>query len=364
MYSSERLVLEIVVGAVEAGAVAANHAEVEGPVLAAGRLIGVGVHDRLTGDRVDVRASIIVDAAGPATHGVAGRLLGRRPARSSRHSIALNVVVPGLSHTVAFSVASRSATSTSNRKLFVVPWRGRTMIGTGHYPFDGDPERFEPHEADVERFLRDVNAAWAGRPLTSGDVLLLHAGLGPDVAHHGRQPALLQRHRVIDHATDGAPSLVSAVSAKYTTGRLAAEEVVNLVFRKLGRAPPPCRTAATALPGAPDVAVAELVASAVQRFGGELEPTAIKHLVRSHGSRFERVLAYRHTMNDWKEYVPGSTTMLRAAFAHAVAEEMAVRPQDLVCRRTEIHATGSGGHAALRYAEQVLYPDPTCARKG
>ncbi len=208
----------------------------------------------------------------------------------------------------------------------------------------------------MERFLHDVNAAWPGRPLRSEDVLLLHAGLIPDVAHAGREPAFLQRHRVIDHAGDGAPSLPSAVSAKYTTGRLAAEEVVNLVFRKLGRTAPPCQTAKKVLAGAPSVTVAELTASAVQRFGGALERTALEHLVRSYGGRYERVLAYRLTMQDWKERVAGSSTVLRAQFAYAADEEMAVRPADLVCRRTELHSTGTASEAAFEYAEQVLHP--------
>jgi len=142
MYSSERLVLEVVLSAVEAGAVAVNHVEVERPVVAGRRLIGAGVRDRLSGDRFDVGASIIVSAAGPATYGTAERLLGRQPTGSSRHSVALNIMVPGLGHTVAFSIAPRAAVSMSSRKLFVVPWRGRTMIGTAHYPFDGDPADF------------------------------------------------------------------------------------------------------------------------------------------------------------------------------------------------------------------------------
>jgi glycerol-3-phosphate dehydrogenase len=66
----------------------------------------------------------------------------------------------------------------------------------------------------------------------------------------GDARALWSRSLVADHAREGAPGLVSALGAKYTTARAVAERAVDAVFRSLGRTPPPCRTAVTPLPGA------------------------------------------------------------------------------------------------------------------
>jgi glycerol-3-phosphate dehydrogenase len=354
MYNAERLVLEIVLSAVEAGCVAVNHIEVDGPLLSRGNLIGVELRDCLNGGRTEVRASVIVNTTGPSTSSLAQKLVGKPPTGTVRLSVALNLVVPALGHTVAFSIREATHAGRRGRKLFVVPWRGRSMIGTAHYPFSEEPAHFTPRETEVERFLSEVNAAWPGRPLTRADVLLVHAGLVPDVAGSGEEPAFLERHQVIDHAVDGTPSLISAVSGKFTTGRLAAEEVVDLVFRKLGRRSPPCSTAQRALPGAPDISIAELTALAARRVNGELTPAVIDHLVRTYGARHERVLAYRQAMSDWNQPVPDSEIDIRAQFALGVEEEMAVTPGDLVYRRTEHHAIGHPESAALTYADQVL----------
>ena len=61
---------------------------------------------------------------------------------------------------------------------------------------------------------------------------------------------LLRHSKVLDHASDGLTNLISIVGVKYTTARAVAEQVIDLVLRKLGRLPAACRTAETRLPTA------------------------------------------------------------------------------------------------------------------
>jgi glycerol-3-phosphate dehydrogenase len=97
----------------------------------------------------------------------------------------------------------------------------------------------------AEAFLAEAQAAfpWAG--LLRERLVLVHDGLVP-----GDARALWSHSQVIDHAIEGAPGLVSALGAKYTTARAVAERAVNAVFRRLERTPPPSRSARTPLPGA------------------------------------------------------------------------------------------------------------------
>jgi len=60
-----RLVWEFIRTAAGAGAQAANYCEVEDFVRRGNRVVGVAVRDRLTGDRFEVRARVVVNATGP-----------------------------------------------------------------------------------------------------------------------------------------------------------------------------------------------------------------------------------------------------------------------------------------------------------
>jgi glycerol-3-phosphate dehydrogenase len=137
------------------------------------------------------------------------------------------------------------------RFLFVVPWNGRTLVGTDYAP---------PAQAGrPQAFLHTARRAfpWAG--LSADQVELVHRGLVP--GRDGR--ALWSRHRLVDHAaTDGTFGLLSVVSVKLTTARGVAEAVVDRVLARLERRGAACRTAHTPLrQGGPETGDAEARAS-------------------------------------------------------------------------------------------------------
>jgi glycerol-3-phosphate dehydrogenase len=229
--STERLTLGFVHAAADAGALAANHAEVASLLRTGDRVSGVAVRDTLGGGTVEVRARMVVNAAGPWADDVLARGgLGRAPAPLLR---ARNVVLRR-PPAVPFAVGARS----EGRFLFVVPWQGSTIVGTSYEPAEAPP-------SDPMAFLDEACRAfpWAG--IGREDATLVHEGLVP-----GRVGAsgLSTRPRLHDHeAEDGVPGLVSLQGVKYTTARAVAERAVDLVMRRLGRPGPPCRTAVTPL---------------------------------------------------------------------------------------------------------------------
>ncbi len=367
MYNSERLVLEVLQAASEAGAVLANYVEVESGSRSNGSNWLAQARDRIDGQSIQIRARLIVNAAGPATPTVAERLTGRRAAATTDYSVALNVMVESLGHPVAFAMPGQTdhAESTSKsgaRQLFVVPWRGRSAIGTGHFPYGGDCARFELDERYVSEFLGEINAAWPGDPFRREDLILVHAGLLPVIPGAiGSEVRLLKRHRIIDHAADGVPNLISAISVKYTTARLVGEAVVGHVCRKLGKRAPGM-TAMTHLPGGPMVPMQELLAQAHQRHGGLLGTDALEHLVRTYGARYERILGYRDSTPDWDQRISSSSPVIKAQMMHAVREEMAMKPEDIVCRRTELSARGGALSSNLDLASEVLSSERTAKK--
>ncbi|HEX5436704.1 MAG TPA: FAD-dependent oxidoreductase [Gemmatimonadaceae bacterium] len=361
MYSPERLVTALVCDAADRGAVCANYVEVTGPLLHGQRVARIVARDRLGGGRLNIRARLIINAAGSASAALAARLLGRPMNASPRYAAALNVMIPHQGHSAAFALRqttrsrAQPAREGGTGDLFVVPWRDRTIIGTGYYTFRGDPTAFSLEEQQVVRFLEQVNRVWPGRPLTRDALTLVHGGLLP-VSPHAENGSihLERRQRILDHAAEGVPEMLTAVSVRFTTAHRLAERLVDLAARRLGRGANAGRAAHTRLPGAPDVPTEELLAQARARFGVLAEPEVLHHLVRSYGTRYERVLKYRAHMDDWNVRVVPEAPVIRAQLAYGAGEEMAQQPEDLLRRRTEIASRGLESPAARRTAEAIL----------
>jgi glycerol-3-phosphate dehydrogenase len=216
--SSERLVLAFVQSAAAEGASVANYVAVTALLRdPAGRVTGAACTDALGGERVTVRARVTVNAAGPgidALLAAAGIPTLRVPLLRAFNLVLRRRIVADV------AVAGRGA----GRFLFLVPWRERTIVGTGY-------EAPSAPAGGARAFLAEAARAfpWAG--LAEADVALVHEGLVP-----GRDAgALWSAHRVRDHARDGAPGLVSALGVKYTGGRAIAEDAVDAALRVLGR---------------------------------------------------------------------------------------------------------------------------------
>lgn len=285
--SSERLLLAFLHAASDAGAALANAVEVTELTRDGARVSGVRATDHASGAEITIRSRIVLNAAGP---GVTGLL---RRAGLERLRIPL---LRAWNFVLKRPVVSRVAVGakSGDRHLFLVPWRDRAIVGTDYEPAEspGDPQR-------QQRFLDDVREAfpWAG--ITAEDVAFVHAGVVPG---EGGADGLWSHSLVVDHdAEDGLPGLVSVVGAKYTTARSVAQKAVELVFRRLGRAAPPCRTAETSLPKA--------------------------HLLAG---------------------------PLEQQVREAVREEMALSLADVVLRRTELGAAGSPPQAEVDTVEAVM----------
>lgn len=231
--SSERLVVGLLQAAAAAGASLANHAEVTGLLRCRERVSGVRVRDRLDGRDFEVRARLVLNAAGPWVDGLldlAGIARRRVPLLRS-YNLVLRRPAP-----VGHAVGARSL----GRFLFLVPWGERSMVGTGYEPADAP----EP-EAGIRRFFEDAGRAFPWAELRHEDVGLVHVGLVPG---SGGAEGLWTRSFVVDHAEEhGVPGLLSIYGAKYTTARAVAEKAVDRAFARLGRRVPRCRTAETPL---------------------------------------------------------------------------------------------------------------------
>jgi glycerol-3-phosphate dehydrogenase len=253
----DRLTLSFAKGAAAHGAALANYVEAMSALKTGERTIRVHARDTLSGEAFDIRSRMVVNAAGPW----AATLFDQSAAPRWPLLKAMNLVTSRPARKAALIGATRAG-----RGLVLLPWRGRTLVGTGESADLRQPDDQEARRGEVDAFLTEVNETFPALGLKPEEVTLVHRGIVPAAAANGAI-SLLAHSRVIDHAEDGrTPELISIVGVKYTTARAVAERAVDLLLRKLGRAPVECRTASTLLPesGLDDRAPADPIAHAVR----------------------------------------------------------------------------------------------------
>jgi glycerol-3-phosphate dehydrogenase len=341
MEDADRVLLECVLGAAEAGADVANYVATEALVGAADRVEGVRATDALEGGEFEIRAAVTVNACGPWS----GELLRGAPVDLSRaHRLGLtkgmNLVTRKLFDDHAVGVVSRrlsdAVVGRSRRLYFITPWYDCSVIGTAHLAYRGDPDRCEFTEAEVEAFLQEVNDACPGARLSLDDVRYCYGGLTPAEGEHGGEVKRAHRGVVIDHQrTDRMAGLVTVVGVKYTTARRVAEDAVDLVFRKLGRTPPPCTAKRVPMPGAQgfDPLVAEQQTTPAKN--PALDSDGME-LLKRYGRAAARVLALGETTGPDQS----GREIFRCCCRYSVREEMAVTLKDLIYLRTTLAARG------------------------
>jgi glycerol-3-phosphate dehydrogenase len=367
MLSPERLTLSLVKAAAQAGADVCNYVEVRGFLSQQGRVTGARILDVLSGERFEIVASVVVNCGGPWVNALLSQLNGYH-FRQVRFSKAMNILVrrqwvPRYAVGLYSKHPFRDKDALFNRGsrlLFITPWQGCSLIGTTHELYNGDPNFFAIPAADVNRFVDEINQAYPSACLRREDVSYVFAGLLPaDGGSRADQNVNLQKHfQIFDHArAGGVEGIISVVGVKFTTARDVAEKVVNLVFKKLGKLPPKCKTASTPVFGGRIERVDEFMRSESDRNNRHVTPDVLRHLVLNYGSAYENVL--HHIRKDARlgESLAPPKPVIKAEVLHGVREEMGMKLADIVMRRTELGLLGDPGDKALKTCAELMAPE-------
>ena len=226
-----RLTLANVLDAARHGAVVLNHAVLTGGGAAppADGVRVLRVEDALTGERVEARAQLVVNATGPWSDAVRQLLEPDAPARRDQvqGSKGAHIAVP------RDRVGNRDAIvmihPRDGRVMFALPAGIHTIVGTTDTFTGASPDEIRASEADVAYLLDAANAYFPDARLAREDVVAAWAGIRPLMPTSGSSVAASREHLV----TRGART-VSITGGKLTTYRVMARQVVNVARAMLG----------------------------------------------------------------------------------------------------------------------------------
>jgi glycerol-3-phosphate dehydrogenase len=350
----ERLVVENALDAARAGGLVLTYARASGFLRGEdGSVIGAVVADELSGREAHARARLTVNATGPwldlTTAGI-------RPARRPllRLTKGVHIVTPSASRDAHVLFAERDG-----RLFFVIPWLGYSLVGTTDTDYRGDPSEAAPTAEDVEYLVDEASRAFPSGKFS--EIHYAYAGVRALVRiEHVREGKVSRKHAVHDHARrEGVPGIVSVVGGKVTGYRAIAEEVGDLVARKLGLGRHSDST--TELHPLPGGRLADLDSYVegelwprCERLGLDHDQAA--HLGSVYGSMAPEVLERIERDPTLAARVcPDEPTVL-AQLHHAVDSEWAVSLGDVLLRRTPLGLRACQALDCLDTAADQLAP--------
>jgi glycerol-3-phosphate dehydrogenase len=375
MHNPPRLVLAFAMAADQCGASVANYVEAEHLLLRDRRVHGVAARDRLTGDRFEIRARVVLNAAGPWAEGLLNGVSKAALAAPGTYSRDACFVInrrPTGPWALALPGATRDADALlarGARHLFMVPWRDKTLVGVWHSVVPRDPDTVGLSRAELRSYIDEINASHPGFNLRESEVERVDFGLVPfgDAADQsGSKISFGKQSRLIDHRlADGISGLVTSVSVRYTVARLDAANAVACAMRQIQRRAEDrfnaaavaasvenperaarYRSAFEPLPGGEFDDFERLLAHARRNRPLWLPPSSVDSLVANFGTHMHRVIAMADVDPALRRCVSGSHVSL-AEVAYVVRDEMVRSMTDVVFRRTELGTGGHPGEAAL-----------------
>ena len=331
----DRLTLAFAAAAQLAGAELAPHVGVTEALREGGRIAGLRVRDALNGDEAELRAAVVVNAAGADAGALMAAFGVNRPAPQVD---TLTLVTSKHASDIALAAPGRHG-----RLVTLLPWHGRAAIaaiGT----------------TTVDALVADANHAFPALALREADVTrVLHgavpAGSATWIGDNVAAP------EVIDHASDGAPGAITVLGAHVTGARGAARRVRSIVGTMLGRRVEIRRDAPAALPGAGIADHEALAIETGRAVGLDLPLPLIRHLITRYAEHAADIVRLMAADDRLERQLHPARPHVAAEVIYVIRQEMALTLADVVIRRMGLGALDHPGPDVLQAAAALAAPE-------
>jgi glycerol-3-phosphate dehydrogenase len=337
-----RLVLELIAGAMAAGAACVNYCQLTGLIESGGQVCGATVQDRLQNKSTQILARQIVYTTGQWT---AASASGRDWCRLTK---GIHLVMPAALNDEALLLTAQS----DGRVFFMIPWYGMTLIGTTDTDYKGDIEHVVVEKKDVTYLLAEANhymkIAWI-----EADIVGSYAGVRVMKRSDKASPSAVSRDWELKTASNGVHY---SIGGKITSAREDAASIVNTVCAQLG-IDTPCATKNRPFPWAPEIDFDQwsvAVNAQANQLGISQEST--KWLIRRHGKRVKQVLINIEADPRLAERIVPNLSFIYADLLFCAHDEMVIHLDDLLRRRMPLLILAKLSEIPLRRLAETVAP--------
>ncbi len=338
-----RLVMNIARTAAAYGAYVASRTRVTGFLREGERVVGAKIRDLENDLDYEVRARVVINAAGVWTDEIQD-MVGGRGALHVKASKGIHLVVP------RDRIRSECGfiTKTEKSVLFVIPWGSHWIIGTTDTPWDLDRAHPAASRADIDYVLGHVNILLKD-PLDHEDVVGVYAGLRPLLKGETEPTSKISREHTV---VAPVPGLVMIAGGKLTTYRVMAKDAVDVAATSLEGGVRESITDRVPLLGAHGFETRTNQRATLARTTG-LHLARIDHLLGRYGGMVDEILDLLTDDPTLAEPLIHAEDYLCAEVVYAVTHEGARHLDDVLTRRTRIsiETFDRGALAAQQVAE-------------
>ncbi|THV32895.1 glycerol-3-phosphate dehydrogenase/oxidase [Glycomyces buryatensis] len=332
-----RMALMTARAAVQAGAVALNHAEVTGLRLTGGRVTGADLRDRTDGTEFGVNAHVVLNATGPwVDH------LRRMEDSAANPSIRLSKGAHLVLKRTSQWKAALATPIDKYRITFALPWEDMLLLGTTDEVYEGDPGDLSVTGADTDQILSEAAHSVRDQQLRRDLITYSFAGLRVLPGGPG-ETSKAKRETVV---TEGRGGMLSVAGGKWTTfrhiGRQVIKKLSDLPGYSLGEGMEPMsKLPRLPLPG---IANPHAVQHRLLTDGGAPLPSlgedTAKHLATHYGSLAFEITRLAGEQPELAERIHPDAPEIWAQVAYARDHEWAETTDDVLRRRTTLKIRG------------------------
>ena len=325
-----RLTIEVVKEAVNQGATALNYTKVTDFIYDNGKVAGVHVEDQLNGQIRELRAKVVVNAAGPWVD----TLREKDNSMDDRHMLLAKGVhlvfdqsVFPLKQTVYFDTPD-------GRMVLVIPRDGKTYVGTTDTAYTGDMVHPRMTVADRDYLMDAVALIFPELKIQTSDIESSWAGLRPLINETGKDISKVSRK---DEIWESESGLLTIAGGKLTGYRKMAETIVDQVATKIGKTYPPSNTKNMPISGG-HVGGSQNFPAFLGRKVNEgmdlgIDEERALFLVKKYGSNSDTIYALMRE-NGQAAQASGLPVDIYAQVLYGINDEFVRTPVDFFWRRT------------------------------
>ncbi len=289
----------------------------------------LGVHDLSTGQTDEVRARLVVNAAGPWVDDVLAGTVGQNDVHNVRLVQGSHIVVKKkFDDPRAFFFQNLDG-----RIIFAIPYEEDfTLIGTTDQDYGGDLGKVVISDAEVS-YLCDAASEYFAQPVCRDDIVWTYSAVRPLYDDGASKAQEATRDYVLKTDARGGAPLVNIFGGKITTYRRLAEAMLEKIEAAIGAKGKPW-TKGAALPGGDFPATGfDVEVGRLKNAYPFLDLKLARRLVRLYGTRARTLLGLAKSEADLGRRF--GADLYEAEVRYLMVHEWAVTAEDVLWRRTK-----------------------------